>query len=207
MCSYTHVLYINMIISSGGDDGDSSSESDESVRVCDCERCYEGSTETCRECNCSGCETDTVCLYPDEDEDAYVTHDAAYWEKKANSNQDTANYLTVDLRKQVRKLVKTKALCDQHVQFARNEQARMKASTEEKILLIEADCKHQIELSKQSEAHMLEVVMSRAKEIGELENQRSGMQEEIDRLKKELVDVISQNKLSSVKQTGKRERT
>jgi hypothetical protein len=183
-----------MSSSSDDDDDVSESDSDESVRVCECSRCYEGSIETCRECGCSGCETDTTCLYPDSDEENYVTHDAQYWELKANANQDTANYLTVDLRKLEKKVAKIQTLCDRRVQFARNEEIRMKASTEEKIMLIEADCGHRVELAIESEKHMLDVVKSRAKEISKLEYERDDQLEEIERLRTELSEAISQKK-------------
>lgn len=183
---------------SGSSDDDSSSEDE--VKVCDCERCYEGSKETCRECGCSGCETDNACMYDSDAENDGCVHDIRYWENKAHANEDRANYLTVDVRKEVRKNVKIQMLCDNRLRTMKNERERMKASFKEKISLLEAEHKHEAESYKKRDSDWLE-------RVSELLQEQYVKQDEIDKLNKQLSDTAAKLAGTAKKLARKRART
>jgi hypothetical protein len=196
---------VYIIPSAMSSDSSSSGEDSSDEDVCGCGSCYPGSSLTCRACGCSGCETDTVCLYPDSDDEDDGPHDIRYWEQKARDTQNVANYLTVDLRKQVNKTVKVQQICDHRVAFAENERIRMKKRGKEKLLLIEAENKHQLEMFKDSHAHLMDVIKARHDDIAELQEEVHVKQEEIDKIKIQLADAVDMLK-STKKSTRKRSR-
>lgn len=139
---------------------------------------YNESTEPCRTCACSGCETDTGCDYPSDD-NSDEARDIVYWENKAHATQDLANYLEVDLRKQVRKTQKILEHCNNRVKFAQNERNRMKTSCREKILLLNAENKQQLEFSKNETSNLMHSIRLRDVE-------RRVMKDKIDEIKQQL---------------------
>jgi hypothetical protein len=183
-----------------------SSNSEDEGRVCGCDRCYEGSTETCRACSCSGCETEEgPCMYPNDsdDEDRDTPKDIRYWEKKAHDNEDTVNYLRVDLRNEVTKTVNMQTLCNRRTEYAKNERIRMKASFKEKVQLLEYENKHQAESFKEIDDNLIEVLKDRHGEILDLQEELNVKQEEIDKLQVLLSTATEQLKADAPKPVKK----
>jgi hypothetical protein len=189
---------------SESNEGSSDSENEESV--CGCDRCYPGSIETCRACGCSGCETNEgSCMYPNDsdDEDRDTPKDIRYWEKKAHDNEDTVNYLRVDIRNEIKKTEKLQTLCNYRTEYAKNERTRMKASFNEKVQLLESENKYQAESFKESDDNLMEALENRHGEISELQEELHVKQEEIDKLQVQLSTATDALKVKNPKPVKK----